>query len=68
MNIVELASLKHHYFGGKYYFYNEYPSLNIFDKATHYKKPDLTNVDIYHGNSINENKEQLHDSETELLE
>ena len=54
MNIVELASLKQHYFGGRYYFYNEYPSLNIFDKATHYKKPDLTNVDIYHGNGITE--------------
>ena len=54
MNIIELASLKHHYFGGRYYFYNEYPSLNIFDKATHYKKPDLTNVDIYHGNGITE--------------
>ena len=54
MNIVELASLKQLYFGGRYYFYNEYPSLNIFDKATHYKKPDLTNVDIYHGNGINE--------------
>ena len=54
MNIIELASLKHNYFGGSYYFYNEYPSLNIFDKATHYKKPDLTNVDIYHGNGITE--------------
>ena len=54
MNIIELASLKQHYFGGRYYFYNEYPSLNIFDKATHYKKPDLTNVDIYHGNGITE--------------
>jgi len=54
MNIVELASLKQHYFGGRYYFYNEYPSLNIFDKAIHYRKPDLTNVDIYHGNGITE--------------
>ncbi len=54
MNIVEVASLKQHYFGGRYYFYNEYPSLNIFNKANHYIKPDLANVDIYHGNGITE--------------
>ena len=54
LNIVELAVLKHHYFGGRYNFYNEFPSLNIFNTVNHYRKPNIENVYIYHGNSISE--------------
>ena len=52
LNIIELSVLKNKYFGGNYHYYNEYPSLNYFNKIENYKTPDLSNVEIYHGNSL----------------
>ena len=52
LNIIELSVLKNKYFGGNYHYYNEYPSLNYFNKIKNYKTPDLSNVEIYHGNSL----------------
>ena len=52
LNIIELSVLKNKYFGGNYHYYNEYPSLNFFNKIENYKTPELSNVQIYHGNSL----------------
>ena len=52
LNIIELSVLKNKYFGGNYHYYNEYPSLNYFNKIENYTTPDLSNVEIYHGNSL----------------
>ncbi len=52
LNIIELSVLKNKYFGGNYHYYNEYPSLNFFNKIENYKTPELNNVQIYHGNSL----------------
>ena len=45
LNIIELSVLKNKYFGGNYHYYNEYPSLNYFNKIKNYKTPDLSNVE-----------------------